>query len=635
MAIDFSSLLGNSNNIGNDFQQGIADAQAQADRQRKLVQQTQALRDQQSARTGIAAALQTGDYSKAAAQAALYGDDKSATVLAGLGNNNFDHATKNTTAVSNIVNSVYKLPYEQRRSAIQSASPFLLAQGVTKEQLDAFDPTDANIVALGHVGYDYGDQVKDGISQQNADAGTMNAQTGRITAENPVVVSAGSSLVGRDGNVRYTAPQIVNAAPGNNVMEIGGITNTGPITAEQLYMKGIEPQESGGRAGAIGPATKYGNAIGASQMLPATAAAMAAKIGVPYRDDLMRATTLEGLAYQRRLGVAYAQTALDATGGDPRAAAAYYHGGPNMAIHGPKTAAYADRVVSRLGATQAPNRPVRNIQTGTDGTVSTSVTSGDLASVPQNHRSMVQAIAEGRAAAPNPRTKEGAQLLAEVTAFDPTFDAANATTRVKTRSNYTSGKMAESRTALNTAIGHIAELDNISKNLGNSRFLPGYINPLYNTLREKAGNRDIPQFEQTKGAVASEMRKVFAGSGGGSLQELQEWQAQLDSSKSPEQLHAVLQNGIHLLGARLGALQQQYQEGMGRSDNTPAFVTPENNTLVQKKFGIQLERGSSRASGSAKQPPAGAIAQLRANPSTRGQFDAVFGAGAAAKVLGR
>lgn len=109
----------------------------------------------------------------------------------------------------------------------------------------------------------------------------------------------------------------------------------------------VQQQESGGQAGAIGPQTQYGQALGSMQLLPGTARGMAAKLGVDYRPDLMTGTTPQAAQYQRALGDAYYQEGLDKYG-NHYDAARYYHGGPNRALWGPKTNAYAQSVVSRM-----------------------------------------------------------------------------------------------------------------------------------------------------------------------------------------------------------------------------------------------------------------------------------------------
>lgn len=112
-------------------------------------------------------------------------------------------------------------------------------------------------------------------------------------------------------------------------------------------MGALIQQESGGRAGAIGPQTKYGRALGMTQMLPDTAREMAGKIGVPFRQDLLTGKSPEAAAYQRQLGQAYLEQGLRTTG-NVRDALHYYHGGPSRSLWGPKTRAYADSVIARM-----------------------------------------------------------------------------------------------------------------------------------------------------------------------------------------------------------------------------------------------------------------------------------------------
>lgn len=113
-------------------------------------------------------------------------------------------------------------------------------------------------------------------------------------------------------------------------------------------MDAVVAQESGGRAGVTGPQTRYGQAQGLAQLLPETAREMAGNLGVAWRPDLMTATSSQAAAYQRALGEAYLAEALEQTG-NMRDALHYYHGGPNRRLWGPKTRAYADNVIRRMG----------------------------------------------------------------------------------------------------------------------------------------------------------------------------------------------------------------------------------------------------------------------------------------------
>lgn len=112
-------------------------------------------------------------------------------------------------------------------------------------------------------------------------------------------------------------------------------------------MDALIQQESGGRVGVRGPMTRYGQALGKTQLLPDTAREMAGKVGLPFRPELLTGTSAEAADYQRRLGEAYLQEGIQRTG-NIRDALHYYHGGPNRQLWGPKTRAYANSVLARL-----------------------------------------------------------------------------------------------------------------------------------------------------------------------------------------------------------------------------------------------------------------------------------------------
>jgi soluble lytic murein transglycosylase-like protein len=129
----------------------------------------------------------------------------------------------------------------------------------------------------------------------------------------------------------------------------GGASPTGSRTFQPAaVMDALISVESGGRAGVLGPETRYGRAQGLTQMLPATAQQMAQKLGVPWRPDLMTGTGEAAAAYQRALGQAYLDEGYQSTG-SIRDALHYYHGGPNRKMWGPKTRQYAQNVISRIG----------------------------------------------------------------------------------------------------------------------------------------------------------------------------------------------------------------------------------------------------------------------------------------------
>lgn len=133
-----------------------------------------------------------------------------------------------------------------------------------------------------------------------------------------------------------------------------------PYSPDNVFASIIQ-QESGGRPGVLGSRSRYGTPVGMTQMLPATAQAMASKLGLPWQPQLMTGTTPEAADYQRQLGRAYYDEGMQAEGGDPRRAAMYYHGGPNHRQWGPKTRRYADQVMHRAGRTSQTPQPGQEV----------------------------------------------------------------------------------------------------------------------------------------------------------------------------------------------------------------------------------------------------------------------------------
>jgi hypothetical protein len=120
-------------------------------------------------------------------------------------------------------------------------------------------------------------------------------------------------------------------------------------------MDAVTQQESGGN----GTAVSNKGALGSTQLEPGTAKEMAARAGLPFRPDMLRSNDPAALNYQRRLGLEYLKQGYEQTG-NLADALRYYHGGPNRAMWGPKTEAYAANVFSRLalhnGEASAPTQ---------------------------------------------------------------------------------------------------------------------------------------------------------------------------------------------------------------------------------------------------------------------------------------
>ena len=181
------------------------------------------------------------------------------------------------------------------------------------------------------------------------------------------------------------------------------------------------------------------------------------------------------------------------------------------------------------------------------------------------------------------RTPAGASLLQAVTQYDPTFDATNFQKRQQTATAFAKGKQGDAIRAANQTLYHMGNLYQRAEDLGNFNILPGVLNAPINYVEEKAfGDTRQGKYEASKNAVASELRKVFQASGGGSLQELKDWEKAFNPNAGEKQQKAYIENGVDLLRGALKSLESQYQSGMGLNKNMNDLLTPEARTVYEK-----------------------------------------------------
>lgn len=137
----------------------------------------------------------------------------------------------------------------------------------------------------------------------------------------------------------------------------------GGIDAERLR-RALLMQESSGDYGAINEGS---GAMGGYQFMPDTARALAKRLGLPYRPELMTGRggrSAEGKDYQERLMNAQMQDILAFSGGDVGRAGIYHFAGPNEAGWGPKTRQYKQDILRRYsGSKDAGNIPERDVGT--------------------------------------------------------------------------------------------------------------------------------------------------------------------------------------------------------------------------------------------------------------------------------
>lgn len=217
-----------------------------------------------------------------------------------------------------------------------------------------------------------------------------------------------------------------------------------------------------------------------------------------------------------------------------------------------------------------------------------------LKSLPGNIGAQVKALAEGRMQFPAGfalKSPYWQKMITMVSQYDPTFDAVNYNARSQTRKGFTSGVEGRNVTAINTAIGHLNDLSDAADGLDNSAFTP--YNTISNYLINKAGDPRVQRFESAKNAVIDELSRVFKGSQT-SEQDINRWRTTLEASNSPEQLHGVIDQMVSLLGSRISALGEQYDKGMG--------TTEQGLNLLTTKSRMLLDRLHGKTSSSSSQP---------------------------------
>lgn len=233
---------------------------------------------------------------------------------------------------------------------------------------------------------------------------------------------------------------------------------------------------------------------------------------------------------------------------------------------------------------QAPADPSKAApQPGLFGAVPGQRDEAALSTINPSLASTVRALDEGRLQIPSSfalRSPYWQGVLGILSRYDPTFDAVNYNARAQTRRDFTSGKAAQQVNALNTAIGHLAQLSTAADALGNTSLTP--YNTLKNWLSQKSGDPKLTNFQAVVKPVADELTRVWRGTGG-SEADIQNRLDALSASNSPEQLHGAIRQLGELMQSKIGALQNQYQQGMGVTNVN--MLTPEAQATLGKLEG--------------------------------------------------
>lgn len=169
------------------------------------------------------------------------------------------------------------------------------------------------------------------------------------------------------------------------------------------------------------------------------------------------------------------------------------------------------------------------------------------------------------------------QILALASQYDPSFDEKQYATRSAMQKNVTSGAYSQTINSANTAIQHLNELSTDYKALGNDAIPAG--NWIGQGIASAFGSAGPNNFKITADAVASELSKIYKGTGAPTESEITNWRDSISDSMSPSQFQGALKTAINLMSGKLSTLSDNYSQVMGQPGNFQILTDKNAQTL--------------------------------------------------------
>ena len=392
-----------------------------------------------------------------------------------------------------------------------------------------------------------------------------------------------------ENKVRPFMQSVSDTPGGSRTIQIARPDATGNMPAVTMpnggYIEpGLKPEDFGRRAGeenALFSQTRYdkhGNAVGPDTQGIAKEVNERTKRENELQKSILQAQTAEEKTK--------AQAALESFREDRR---------DSRQMRGLK--AIADRAGGGAGTSHLP----ANLgPQGADGKVS-----GALEGLDKGTEAVVKNLVEYKIPLPSGfalKSPYWQNILERASLYDPTFDATQYNVRLKVKNDFNSGKAAQNRLGLNTAVGHIDSLVKASKELANTDWssankvenvLSKYF-PVTPGLVKRQGT--VTAIKTKFNAVKGEMASIFKKNGA-TDQEIKSWNDTIDdpAAATPTMWKRFVDSSLELMGSRIGALTSQYETGMGKPKDFK-LLDPKSRTIL-KKLGVDVDALDPVASG--------------------------------------
>ena len=133
--------------------------------------------------------------------------------------------------------------------------------------------------------------------------------------------------------------------------------------------------------------------------------------------------------------------------------------------------------------------------------------------------------------------------------------------------------------AINTVAGHLSTLNDAIDALNNGNV--GILNKLANKVGAAVGQTPQTTFQTIVHRIGPEITTAYVAGGGGEAERFANAE-DFSVNKAPQQLKQNVAVTVQLLRSKIGALENQYKNTVGRDDFAQRFITPDAKNAFSK-----------------------------------------------------